>query len=41
MANDVSTPLNLPIVPIKQENFEKTSFDVNVSQRPHEKKLLE
>jgi hypothetical protein len=36
MADDVVTPLNLPIAPIEDEDFEKTLLDVNVSQLPHD-----
>jgi hypothetical protein len=32
MADDVVTPSNLPIAPIKKEEFEETPLDVNVSQ---------
>jgi hypothetical protein len=39
MANDVITHLSPPIALIKDEKFEETFFDVNVSQWPHEKKL--
>jgi hypothetical protein len=37
-ADDVVTPSNLPITPIKEEEFEETSFDVNVSQPSHDEK---
>jgi hypothetical protein len=36
MADDVTTPLNLPVSPIEKEELEKTSFNVNVSQRSRE-----
>jgi len=32
MANDVVTPLNVPITPTKEEKIEKTLFDVIVFQ---------
>ncbi len=32
MMDDVVTPLNPPVAPIEEEELEKTSFDVNVSQ---------
>jgi hypothetical protein len=38
MADDVIMPSNSLVVLIKDEKFGETSFDVNVSQRPHEKK---
>ncbi len=33
MADDVATPSNPPVAPVEQEELEKTSLDVNVSQR--------
>ncbi len=36
MANDVATPSNPAIAPVKQEKFKEMSLDVNVSQRPRE-----
>jgi hypothetical protein len=36
MADDVVTPSNPPVAPVKQEELEEVSLDVNVSQRPHE-----
>ncbi len=36
MANDVVKPLNPLVAIIKEEKFEKTSFDMNVSQRSRE-----
>jgi hypothetical protein len=39
MANDVVMPLNPPIMPIKKEELEEASLDVNVSQRLCEEKL--
>ncbi len=33
MADDVVKPSNLLVAPIKNEKFEKTLFDVNISQR--------
>jgi hypothetical protein len=38
MADDVAMPLNPLVAPIEQEEFEKAPFNVNVSQRSHEKK---
>ncbi len=38
MADDVATPLNLPVTPIKEEELEEAPLDVNVSQRLCEKK---
>jgi hypothetical protein len=38
--DDVTTPSNPLVTPIKKEELEKTSFDVNVSQQSHEKKLV-
>jgi hypothetical protein len=38
MADDVATPSNPPVAPIEQEELEEVLLDVNVSQRPHEKK---
>jgi hypothetical protein len=32
MANDVVTPLNPLVVPIEEEELEKTMFNVNISQ---------
>jgi len=37
MANDVATPLNPPVSLIEKEELEKTSLNVNVSQRSREK----
>jgi hypothetical protein len=37
MANDVTTPLNPLVTLVEHEKLEKTSFDMNVSQRSHEK----
>jgi hypothetical protein len=39
MMDDVAMPLNLLGAPLKEEDFEETSFDVNVSQLSHEEKL--
>jgi hypothetical protein len=39
--DDVVTPSNPPIAPMKEEELEETLFDVNVSQRPRDKKLFE
>ncbi len=39
-ANDVAMPLNPLVTPIKKEEFEKTSLDVNVSQWSCEEKLF-
>jgi hypothetical protein len=39
MADDVATPSNLPVAPIKHEEFEEVPLDMNVSQRPHEEEL--
>ncbi len=36
MADDVTTPLNLLIAPIEQEELEEAPFDVNVFQRSRE-----
>ncbi len=33
MADDVVKPSNLLVTPIKNEKFEKTLFDVNISQQ--------
>jgi hypothetical protein len=33
MVDDVVAPLNPPIALVEKEEFEKTSFDVNVFQR--------
>jgi hypothetical protein len=41
MADDVVTPLNPPIAPVKGEELEETSLDVNVSQQSHDKKPFE
>ncbi len=38
MANDVATPPNPPVAPVKQEEFEQMPLDMNVSQRTHEEK---
>jgi hypothetical protein len=38
MANDVVTPLNPLIALVEQKDIEEISFDMNVSQRPHEVK---
>jgi hypothetical protein len=37
MANDVVTPSNPLIMPIEEEELEKTSFDMNVSQQSRNK----
>jgi hypothetical protein len=37
MVEDVTTPSNPPIAPIEEEELKKTSLDMNVSQRLHEK----
>ncbi len=36
MADDVTTPLNPLVALVEEEEFEKTPFDVNVSQRLRE-----
>jgi hypothetical protein len=36
MADDVATPLNPLIAPIKQEKLKEAPFDVNVFQRSRE-----
>jgi hypothetical protein len=36
MVDDVATPSNPPIALVKQEELEKMSFDVNISQWPHD-----
>jgi len=36
MADDVATPSNPPVAPVKQEELEEAPFDVIVSQRPRE-----
>jgi hypothetical protein len=36
MANDVITPSNPLVAPIKEDEFEKTSLKMNVSQRSHD-----
>ncbi len=38
MADDVVTPLNLPVTPIEKEEFQEASLDVNVSQWSCEEK---
>jgi hypothetical protein len=38
MADDVATPSNPPVAPVEQEELEEALFDVNVFQRPREKK---
>jgi hypothetical protein len=38
MADDIATLSNHLVVPVKEEELEKKSFDVNVSQRSHEEK---
>jgi hypothetical protein len=38
MADDVAMPSNPPVAPVEQEELEEASFDVNVFQRPREKK---
>jgi hypothetical protein len=40
MADDVVTLLNPPIAPVKKEEFEETSLDVNVPQWSCEEKLF-
>jgi hypothetical protein len=39
MADDVATPSNLPVAPVKQEELEEAPLDMNVSQRPREEEL--
>jgi hypothetical protein len=39
MEDDVATPLNHPIVPIEEEEFEETLIDMNVYQRLREEEL--
>jgi hypothetical protein len=41
MADDVVTPLNPLVVPVKEEKLEETLFDVNVSQRSHDEEPFE
>jgi hypothetical protein len=36
MADDDATPSNPPVAPVQQEELEKTSFALNVSQQPRE-----
>jgi hypothetical protein len=36
MADDVATPSNPPVAPVKQEELEETPLDMIVSQRPRE-----
>jgi hypothetical protein len=36
MADDVVTPSNPPVAPVEQEELEKMSLDMNVSQWPRE-----
>jgi hypothetical protein len=36
MSDDVVTPLNPPVAPIEEEEFEEASLDVNVSQWSHD-----
>ncbi len=38
MVDDVAMPSNLPVALVEQEELEEASFDMNVSQRPREKK---
>jgi len=38
MADDVAMPLNPLVALVEQEELNKASLDVNVSQRPHEEK---
>ncbi len=33
MVDDVATPLDFPVAPIKKEELEETSLDVNVNGR--------
>jgi hypothetical protein len=35
MVDDTATPLNPSIMPVEQEKFEETPFDVNVFQWLH------
>jgi hypothetical protein len=37
MVDDVVTPLYPPVALVENEELEKASFDMNVSQRSHEK----
>jgi len=37
MVDDVTTPSNPPLSLVEKEKLEETLFDVNVSQRSHEK----
>ncbi len=41
MVDDVVTPLNLVVAPVEEEELEKTSFDVNVSQWSHDEEPFE
>ncbi len=41
MANDVVTLSNPPITLVEEEEFAKTSLDVNVSQRSHDKEMFQ
>jgi len=41
MVDDVVTPLNPLVAPIKEEELEETSFDGNVSQRSHDEEPFE
>jgi hypothetical protein len=41
MADDVVTPSNPPIAPIKEEELEETLLDVNVSQQSRDEKPFE
>jgi len=38
MADDDATPSNPPVTPVQQEELEEAPLDLNVSQRPCEKK---
>ncbi len=38
MVDDDATPSNPPIAPVQQEELEEALLDLNVSQRPREKK---
>jgi hypothetical protein len=38
MVDDVAMPSNPPVALVEEEKFEKTPFDVNVSQRSREEK---
>jgi hypothetical protein len=40
MADDVATPSNPPVAPVKEEELEEASLDVIVFQRPREEELL-